>query len=92
MAGRIGLGWVMTLPASAIMGAFAAGLALLGPIGIVLDMVIGTIVIMALFRWSRRNRVTHHTLLNDIDDAGRVVHIKKTPRRPTRRDRRNVSL
>ncbi|WP_241979652.1 inorganic phosphate transporter [Cryobacterium suzukii] len=95
MAGRIALGWVMTLPASAIMGAFAAGLALLGPIGIVLDMVIGTIVIMALFRWSRRNRVTHHTLLNDIDDAGRVVRIKKTPRRPARPgrgDRRKVSL
>jgi PiT family inorganic phosphate transporter len=46
---------------------------------------------MALFRWSRRNRVTHNTLLNDIDDAGRVVHIKKTPRRPRRRDRAKVA-
>jgi len=92
MAGRIALGWAMTLPASAIMGAFAAGLALLGPIGIVLDMVIGTILIMALFRWSRRNRVTHNTLLNDIDDAGRVVEIKKTPRRARRSKRKKVSL
>ncbi|KGJ79782.1 phosphate transporter [Cryobacterium roopkundense] len=91
MAARIALGWVLTLPASAIMGAFAAGLTLLGPIGILLDAVIGTLVIVALFRWSRRNRVTHNTMLNDIDDAGRVVKITKTPRRPGRREKQ-VSL
>lgn len=92
MAARIGLGWVLTLPASAIMGAFAAGLALLGPIGILLDAVIGTLVIVALFRWSRRNAVTHNTMLNDIDDAGGVVKITKTPRPPSRRERKQVSL
>src|SRR6187551_964712 len=45
MAGQIALGWLLTLPASAIMGAFAAGLALLGPIGILLDVIIGTVVV-----------------------------------------------
>ena len=92
MAARIGLGWVLTLPASAIMGAFAAGLTLLGPIGILLDAVIGTLVIVVLFWRSRRKRVTHNTLLNDIDDAGRVVKITKTPRRSSRREKATVSL
>lgn len=92
MAGKVALGWVLTLPASAIMGAFAAGLALLGPIGILLDAVIGTLVIAGIFWWSRRNVVSHHNAINDIDDAGRVVKIRKTPRKPPRRDRKKVAL
>ena len=91
MAGQIALGWVLTLPASAIMGAFAAGLAQLGPYGIALDVIIGGLVVGALFWWSRRSRVTHENLLNDIDEAGRVVRISKTPRRPARKDREKVS-
>ena len=87
MAGQIALGWVLTLPASAIMGAFAAGLALIGPIGIVLDLVLGSLVVALLFRRSRTNRVTHDNL-HDIDDAGRVVRIRKTPRK----DRKKVAL
>jgi inorganic phosphate transporter, PiT family len=92
MAGKIALGWVLTLPASAIMGAFAAGLALLGPIGIILDALIGALVIGGIFWWSRRNVVSHHNAINDIDDAGRVVKIRKTPRKPPRRDRKKVAL
>nr|WP_246318580.1 inorganic phosphate transporter [Leifsonia psychrotolerans] len=93
MAGKIALGWVLTLPASAIMGAFAAGLALLGPIGIILDTVIGAIVIGGIFWWSRRQNVSHDNAVNvnDIDDAGRVVKIRKTPRKPNRRDRKEVA-
>ncbi|TFC92755.1 MULTISPECIES: inorganic phosphate transporter [Cryobacterium] len=91
MAGQIALGWVLTLPASAIMGAFAAGLALIGPIGIVLDLVVGSLVVALLFRRSRTSRVTHDNL-HDIDDAGRVVKIRKTPRKVTRKDRKRVAL
>jgi PiT family inorganic phosphate transporter len=91
MAGQIALGWVLTLPASAIMGAFAAGLALIGPMGIVLDLVIGSLVVALLFRRSRKNRVTHDNL-HDIDDAGRVVKIRKTPRKASRTDRKKVAL
>jgi PiT family inorganic phosphate transporter len=87
MAGHIALG----LPASAIMGAFAAGLVLLGPIGIVLDLVLGTLVVTLLFRRSRKSRVTHDNL-HDIDDAGRVVKIRKTPRKISRKDRKKVAL
>lgn len=92
MAGRIALGWVLTLPAAAIMGAFAAGLAHIGPIGILLDAIIGALAISGIFWWSRRNRVSHHNAINDIDDAGRVVKIRKTPRRPSRKDRKKVAL
>ncbi|MBC7441073.1 MAG: inorganic phosphate transporter [Ramlibacter sp.] len=91
MAGQIALGWVLTLPASAIMGAFAAGLALLGPLGLVLDLVVGSLVVALLFRRSRTNRVTHDNL-HDIDDAGRVVKIRKTPRRVSGKDRKKVAL
>ncbi|TFD92728.1 inorganic phosphate transporter [Cryobacterium lactosi] len=91
MAGQIALGWLLTLPASAIMGAFAAGLALLGPIGILLDILIGTGVVYVLFQWSKRDRVSHDNL-HDIDDAGHVVKIRKTPRKPSRKDRSKVAL
>ena len=95
MAGQIALGWVLTLPAAAIMGAFAAGLALIGPMGIVLDLVIGSLVIAVLFRRSRQSRVTHDNL-HDIDDAGRVVKIRKTPRKASRtasrKDQKKVAL
>ncbi len=91
-AGKVALGWVLTLPASAIMGAFAAGLALMGPVGILLDAVIGAVVIVGIFLWSRRSVVSHHNAINDIDDAGRVVKIRKTPRKPPRRDRKEVTL
>jgi PiT family inorganic phosphate transporter len=87
-AGRIALGWVLTLPAAGIMGAFAAGLAQFGTIGIVLDAVIGTVVIVGIYFWSRRETVVHTVGINEIDDAGRVVKIRKTPRKPPRRDRK----
>ena len=91
MAGQIALGWVLTLPASAIMGAFAAGFALLGPVGIVIDLLLGSLVVALLFRRAQRSRISHDNL-HDIDDAGRVVKIRKTPRKIARRDRKNVSL
>ncbi|HSP52507.1 MAG TPA: inorganic phosphate transporter [Cryobacterium sp.] len=91
MAGQIALGWVLTLPAAGIMGAFAAGLALIGPIGIVLDLVIGSLVVALMFRRSRTSRVTHDNL-HDIDVAGRVVKIRKTPRNVSRSDRKKVAL
>jgi PiT family inorganic phosphate transporter len=92
MAGHIALGWVLTLPAAAIMGAFAAGLALLGTIGIVLDAIIGAAVILGIYLWSKRKSVAPTAGINEIDDAGRVVKIRKTPRKPPRRDRKKVAL
>jgi PiT family inorganic phosphate transporter len=73
------------------MGAFAAGLALIGPIGIVLDLVLGSLVVALLFRRSKKSRVTHDNL-HDMDDAGRVVKIRKTPRKVSRKDRKKVAL
>ncbi|TFD77994.1 inorganic phosphate transporter [Cryobacterium fucosi] len=91
MAGQIALGWVLTLPAAAIMGAFAAGFALLGPVGIVIDLLLGSLVVALLFRRAQRSRISHDNL-HDIDDAGRVVKIRKTPRKISRRDRKKVAL
>ena len=39
-AGRIGLGWLITIPSAGLVGAGAAVLALLGPVGILLDVVL----------------------------------------------------
>jgi PiT family inorganic phosphate transporter len=91
-AGKVALGWVLTLPASAIVGAFAAALALIGPVGVILDAIIGAVVIVGIFLWSRRDVVSHHNAINEVDDAGRVVKIRKTPRKPPRRDRKKVAL
>ena len=57
-AGRIGIGWLLTLPASAAVGALAAMVAHLGVIGVLIDAVVGVVVIIGIFVWSRRSEVT----------------------------------
>jgi PiT family inorganic phosphate transporter len=61
-AGRIALGWLITIPASAVVGALAAWIAGLGLIGIVADAVVATAIIVGIFLYSRRSRVTAHSL------------------------------
>lgn len=58
-AGRIALGWLITIPASGVVGALAAFLAGLGLWGIILDVVLATGAILFIFLRSRRNRVDH---------------------------------
>ena len=54
--GRIAVGWVLTLPASAAVGALAALLVVwFGPWGILIDAVLAVIVIVGLFLRSRRD-------------------------------------
>lgn len=89
-AGRIGVGWLLTLPAAAIVGALSAWAASLGPLGILIDAVIGVAVIVAIFIISQRNRVSSKTALegvNEVAESGRVVRIKKVkPKKsPTKR-------
>ena len=76
-AGRVAGGWLLTLPAAALMGAFAAFIAALGPAGIIVDAVVGTLAILGIFLWSRRNPVTHDNAVSSIENAGEVVRIKK---------------
>jgi PiT family inorganic phosphate transporter len=56
-AGRIAIGWLITIPASGLVGALASWAALAGIGGIIGDAVVATAVILWIFVYSRRNRV-----------------------------------
>ena len=56
-AGRIALGWLITIPASGLVGALAAWVALTGLIGVIADALFAVGAIAAIFLYSRRNRV-----------------------------------
>ncbi|MCS5719340.1 inorganic phosphate transporter [Herbiconiux sp. CPCC 205763] len=83
-AGRIGLGWAMTLPASAIVGALAAFVATMGPAGIIIDLVVGLAVIITIFLLSRRNRVDSNNAISEVDAATIAVRSPKATRRKRR--------
>jgi PiT family inorganic phosphate transporter len=61
-AGRIALGWLITIPAAAVVGAIAAWVAGIGLWGIVGDAAVATVVIVAIFIFSHRSRVTSTTV------------------------------
>jgi PiT family inorganic phosphate transporter len=83
-AGRIGLGWAVTLPASAIVGALAAWVATIGPAGIIIDLVVGLAVIITIFLLSRRNRVDSNNAISEVDAASIAVRSPKATRRKRR--------
>jgi inorganic phosphate transporter, PiT family len=60
-AGKIAIGWLITIPASGTLAALAALLAGAGVWGIWLDVVLAVVAITVIYLWSRRNRVTHRT-------------------------------
>lgn len=90
-AGRIAIGWVLTLPSAAIVGAAAALIAALGPVGIAFDTIVGIAVVTFIFWRSRRNQVSSSNAVapvqgqSDVAASGRVVKIKKV--KPLKRDR-----
>ncbi len=88
IAGRIGVGWLLTLPAAAVVGGVAAWIASFGPIGILVDVVVGVAVIVAIFIVSNRNRVDSTNAVSggpvvgvpgvsDVAQSGTVVTITK---------------
>ncbi len=79
-AGRIGIGWLMTLPAAGAVGALAALVAHFGVAGIIIDAIVGVAVIAGIFLWSRRNEVSHHNVVSEVAGAGRAVKIKRNPK------------
>jgi len=85
--GRIAVGWVLTLPASAAVGALAALLVVwFGPWGILIDAVLAVIVIVGLFLRSRRDQVDAGNAMSEVADSGHAVKVpRKAP--PTRRQR-----
>jgi inorganic phosphate transporter, PiT family len=87
-AGRIGIGWLLTLPSAAIVGGLAAALTKLGVIGVVIDTVIGVIVIVGIFWQSRRNgHVSASNVTSEVAASGEAVKIKRNPK-----PKRKVSL
>jgi inorganic phosphate transporter, PiT family len=90
-AGRIAIGWVLTLPSAAIVGAAAALIASLGPVGIAFDTIVGIAVVAFIFWRSRRNQVSSANAVapvqgqSDVAASGRVVRIKKV--KPLKRER-----
>ncbi|GAA1059740.1 inorganic phosphate transporter [Agromyces bracchium] len=78
-AGRIGVGWILTLPAAGGVGALAAVVASMGVVGVLIDAVAAAVIIGGIFLWSRRDEVSHRNVLSEVADSGRAVKIKRTP-------------
>ncbi|MFF1877619.1 anion permease [Leifsonia sp. NPDC058230] len=82
-AGRIALGWLLTLPAAGLVGGVAAFLAGFGPLGILIDTVLAVAVITTIFVLSRRSSVRSENAVAPVQGAsevaasGRAVRIKK---------------
>jgi len=90
-AGRIALGWLITLPAAAIVGALASWIAisgvwgiLPGAWGVVFDAVVAAFVVALIFLYSRRNRVHAKSLQVEPTTFVRPKKTKKAkkPKRP----------
>jgi len=56
-AGRIALGWLITIPAAGLVGAVAAFIASFGMVGVIIDVVLAVATIIFIFLWSRRSQV-----------------------------------
>ncbi|MDN4614784.1 anion permease [Leifsonia sp. F6_8S_P_1B] len=70
-AGRIGIGWLLTLPAAGIVGAVAALVAGTGPVGVAIVTVVGVAVIALIFWLSSRNRVHAANAIKPVPVQGR---------------------
>lgn len=81
-AGHMVLGWVLTLPAAAAVGALSAALTKFGgDAGLVVDALLTVGVVVAIFQISNRNKVGHHNVLeNEVSSAGEVVLSAKARR------------
>jgi PiT family inorganic phosphate transporter len=69
IAGRIAVGWLVTLPAAGLMAAGAELIARIPTVGLFIDAAIGGAVILVIFLRSRRTRVSH----GNVTDAVPVV-------------------
>jgi len=91
-AGRIGIGWLLTLPAAGGVGALAALLVVWwGTWGIVIDAIIALAVILGIFLYSRRDKVTYANAMSDVAESGHAIDVPDSPP-PTKRQLRQLRL
>src|SRR5690606_32083319 len=84
-AGRIAIGWLLTLPAAGAVGGLAAVLVVFwGSVGVIVDAVAAVAIIVGLFLFSRRNEVNHANAMSDVAESGLAVDLPDNPP-PTRR-------
>lgn len=77
-AGQIVVGWFLTLPAAAAVGAISAVIVYAIPFGIIVDAALTLAAIIAIFQISKRNRISHHNVLHsEVEDAAAVFARKK---------------
>lgn len=86
--GRIGIGWLLTLPAAGAVGAGAALIVVwLGPVaGVTVGAVLALVIILGIFLRSRVNAVHAGNAMSEVADSGHAVKVKRNPP-PTRRQR-----
>ncbi len=79
-AGKIMIGWLLTLPAAGIVGGLAALVVVwLGHWGVLVDAIFALVVIIGLFLYSRRDQVDSSNAMSDVAESGRAVKVKKNP-------------
>src|SRR5690606_17873482 len=87
-AGRIAIGWLLTLPAAGAVGGLAALLVVwLGNWGVAIDAVLALVIIVGLCLRSRRNAVTSENAMSDVAESGHAIEVPDMPP-PTRRQQR----
>jgi inorganic phosphate transporter, PiT family len=69
VAGKIGIGWVLTLPAAAIVGALAAWVAISSAAGLVIVAVVAAAAIGFIYWLANRAPVTHHNVNEGAPEA-----------------------
>ena len=69
VAGKIGLGWLFTLPAAAVVGGLSALIASRVPGGLAIVAVIAIVVIGGIYLASRRSPVTHRNVNEGAPEA-----------------------
>jgi PiT family inorganic phosphate transporter len=79
-AGRIAMGWLITIPAAGLVGALAAWVALTGTVGVIADAVVAVGAIAFIFLYSRRNHVDAHNVHQEPTELVRPRQKKKRMR------------
>ncbi|WP_051297681.1 inorganic phosphate transporter [Brevibacterium album] len=80
-AGKIVIGWLLTLPAAGLVGGLAAVIVVwLGPWGLLLDFVLAAGAVGGLYLRSLKNQVGAANAMSDVAESGKAVRLKKGAR------------